>query len=125
MPTYRYHCSACFKTHIGSQLPGTMACNCNPARQIVGQRVIVPLSDALKAQVSPSQAATLRNTLCQRWGITNQSHGQHGANFSSNQTVANLINDIVNPVQGQLRSAVKTHVLNDYGYDIDAREMAG
>ena len=36
MTTYKYHCSVCFKTYIGPQLPATMTCNCQPPRQIIG-----------------------------------------------------------------------------------------
>ncbi|MEY4767333.1 MAG: hypothetical protein RI907_4006 [Pseudomonadota bacterium] len=126
MATYRYHCSACFKTYIGEQLGGPMTCNCTPAKQIVGKYYAdseVPLSSALKEEVSCTEAATRRNALCLRWGIDNKSHKQHGANFSGTQSMVNLIHDIVSPVQGLLRTAVRQHIINDYGYDIDTRKM--
>ena len=100
-----------------------MDCICTPPKKIVGVRIVTPLSDALTRLLSTGEAATLRNSLCTRWGIANKSHASHGANFSSNQTVANLINDIVTPVIGTLRNTVRTAVINAYQYDIDTSEM--
>ena len=123
MSSYRYSCNECGKTYLGAQLPGRMACNCNPARMISGTRIVTPLSADLLAQVNTSQAATLRSQYCTRWGIDNKSHASHGSNFSSSQTVVNLINDIVSPVSGTLRDSVRRAVMTDFGYDIDSREM--
>jgi hypothetical protein len=114
------------KTYIGPSLSGPMTCNCTPARQIVGRvyQVIVPLSDALLEELSTAEAAIWRANACRRWGITNKSHKSHGSNFSSNQTVVNLINDIVTPVQGDLRRTVREAVIEEFGYDIDTQGMA-
>ena len=123
MASYKYQCLDCFKTYIGAQLPGRMSCNCNPAKQISGVRIVTPLSAELLEQVSSSEAATRRDYFCTRWGIANKSHKQHGTNFSSNQTVVSLINDIVSPVTGELRRTVRAAVIQDFGYDIDTQEM--
>ena len=124
MASYKYQCLDCFKTHIGAQLPGRMSCNCNPPKLISGVRIVTPLSPELLEQVSSSEAATRRNAFCTRWGIANKSHKQHGTNFSSNQTVVSLINDIVSPVTGELRRTVREAVIHDFGYDIDTQEMS-
>lgn len=125
MASYRYQCLECGKTYLGPALAtGTMSCNCVPPKMIRGTLIYTPLSDALQEILPIDKANKLRNELCQRWGIPNKSHATHGANFSSNQTLVNLINNIVIPVQGQLRTTVRQLVIQDYGYDIDTKEMA-
>lgn len=125
MPSYRYHCADCFKTYIGPQLPNKMTCNCAKPKKISGTLHIIqiPLSEELLEILNSSQAAKMRNALCQNWGIINKSHVQHGANFSSNQTVVNLIHDIVSPVTGALRHIVRDAIIRDYRYDIDSQQM--
>jgi hypothetical protein len=123
MASYRYQCLDCGKTHVGPQLPGRMTCNCAPAKLITGVRIVTPLTPELLETISSSEAATRRNAFCTRWGIDNKSHKQHGSNFSSNQTVVSLINDIVGPVTGELRNTVRAHVIRDFGYNIDSKEM--
>lgn len=124
MSDYKYQCLDCFKTYIGPQLPGKMACNCVPSKAISGVKVVKPLSDALLREISSGEAATMRSAMCTRWQITNKSHVSHGSNFSSNQKVVNLILDIVNPVRGTLRATVRAAVIAEYGFDIDTQEMA-
>lgn len=124
MADYKYKCLECFKTYIGPQLPAKMTCNCSPAKQIAGVKVVRPLSDALLRAITSGEAATLRAELCTRWQIENKSHVSHGANFSSNQKVVNLIMDIVGPVKGGLRNTVRQAAIADFGYDIDTGEMA-
>lgn len=123
MSLYRYSCNECAKTYIGTQLPDPMQCNCTPAKKIRGILLETPLSDALTEEISTSKAATLRSSMCAKWGITSKSHVSHGANFSSNQTVVNLINDIVKPVQGDLRESVRRLVIREFSYDINSRKM--
>lgn len=123
MASYRYSCEECGKTYRGAQLPARMACNCQPARLITGIRIATPLSPDLLAIVGTSEGATRRAFYCTRWGIANKSHASHGANFSSNQTLVNLINDIVTPVIGELRRSVRTAIMTDFSYDIDTGEM--
>lgn len=123
MASYRYQCLDCGKTYLGPQLPGRMTCNCTPPKQISGTRIVTPLSAELLETISSSEAATRRSLYCRRWGIPNKSHVSHGSNFSSNQTVVNLINDIVSPVTGELRRAVRDLVAKDFSYDIDSKEM--
>jgi len=123
MANYRYHCSVCFKTYIGKQLPGKMKCNCDPPKEIAGERLVTPLSDELLRVVKSSEAATLRNQLCTRWGIENKSHAVHGSNFAGNVTLANLIHNIVAPVKGDLYNTVRETIIRDYSYDIETKEM--
>ena len=123
MNSYRYFCSECGKTYRGVQLPTLMTCNCEPTKLISGTRIVTPLSAELLANVSTSVAATTRASYCTRWRIPNKSHTSHGTNFSSNQTLVNLINDIVTPVIGELRRSVRTAIMTDFGYDIDTGEM--
>lgn len=120
---YRYFCGECGKTYVGPQLPGKMTCNCTPPRQISGTLIVTPLSDALLAVLSISEATDLRRELCSRWGIANKSHNTHGSNFSGNQTVVQLIHNIIAPVQGDLWDRVRAHVINDYSYDINTQQM--
>ncbi len=82
------------------------------------------LSSELAASISSGNAAKLRGQLCQKWGITNKSHVSHGSNFSSNQTVASLLNDITAPLRGSLRTEVRDLIISDYGYDIDTQMMS-
>ena len=123
---YRYHCQDCGKTYIGEPTPG-MLCNCTPAKVMTGTPYVVqgpPLSDELQQLYSISQAATKRAELCNLWGIANKSHAQHGSNFSGNQTLAQLILNIVAPVQAtQERARVRQLVIQKYHYDIDSQRM--
>jgi hypothetical protein len=123
MASYKYQCRECGKTYVGLQLPARMSCNCTPAKQITGVRTSTLLSPDLLEVVNSSEAATRRARLCQRWQIPNKSHASHGANFSSNQKVVNLIQDIVAPVTGELRRSVRAAIITDFFYDIDTREM--
>lgn len=128
MAKFRYQCLDCGKTYIGPQLAGGMECSCDDARtggkkKSRGTRIVTPLSNALLEVVSVSESATRRDALCTRWGIKNKSHEQHGSNFSSNQTMVNLIHNIVQPVTGELYESVRRHIIRDYAYDISTREM--
>ena len=129
MPSYRYQCLDCGKTHIGAEIVSGMICNCSPPKRIKGRKMRdvvlerAPLSDELLTEVSAKEAQKLRTTLCQRWGINNKSHQSHGANFSSSQTVVNLIHDITGPVQGGLINSVRAAIIKDYGYDYLTGEM--
>lgn len=128
MPDYRYSCASnsCGKVYIGPRPSIVPMCCCATPKKMKGvpfTMPVSPLSEALTEQLSTDEAANLRGTLCKRWGITNKSHKSHGSNFSSNQTVANLINDIVAPVQGLLRAEVRQAVLEMYSYDIDTQMM--
>ena len=120
---YRYFCDVCGKTYVGTPLPGKMTCNCSPARQITGTMVVTPLSDALLTVYSISNATALRGQLCANWGITNKSHATHGANFSGNQTLVQLISNIVGPVSSQDWERVRALVIRDYNYDISTQRM--
>jgi hypothetical protein len=102
-----------------------MKCNCTPPREIVGIKIVMSLSPALREVLSPKDAAKLRAKLCRDWGITSKSHPAHGANCSSNQTVVQLINDIVSPVTGELRERVRNQVIVEYKYDIISQQMVG
>ena len=104
-----------------------MTCNCDPPRVLIGtpyQPVMVPLSAQLQTPLNITQATERRELLCSRWGIINKSHKQHGSNFSGSQTLAQLINNIVEPLQqGTERERVRGLVLRDFDYDIDTRMM--
>ncbi len=129
MPSYRYQCLECGKTHIGVEIVSGMICNCHPPKRIKGMKmreVIIerkPLSDELLTEISAKEAPKLRDSLCRRWGINNKSHKSHGSNFSSNQTLVNLIEDITSPVQGGLIAVVRAAIIEDYGYDYITGEM--
>jgi len=125
MATYRYHCSECGKTYIGEPNPG-LKCNCNPAKTMIGSPYIAPpapLSPQLLVQLKIEDANALRAKLCKDWDIKNFSHKTHGSNFSGSQTVVQLINNIVEKLDGQTREDVKAHVIQDYQYDIDTKSM--
>ncbi len=130
MPDYRYQCLDCGTTYIGPQLDGGMTCGCVPAKSIrgtfygVGVTHVKPLSDELLESLSVSEAGKVRSALCLEWGIPNKSHAFHGSNFSSNQTLVNLINNIVEPVRGGLLITVRQKVRQKYGYDIETQMMA-
>ncbi|MDE2596829.1 MAG: hypothetical protein KGL44_08135 [Sphingomonadales bacterium] len=84
-----------------------------------------PLSAELQQLYTISQATTKRAELCTLWGITNKSHAQHGSNFSGNQTLAQLILNIVAPIQAaHERARVRQLVIQAYHYDIDSQRMA-
>jgi hypothetical protein len=116
----------CGKTYIGPQAPG-MTCNCMPPKLMIGTPVASvarPLSQELQQLYTIGNATQLRAQLCQRWGIVNKSHAQHGSNFSGNQTLAQLIQNIVSPIQAPVeRSRVKALIIREYGYDIDTQAM--
>lgn len=125
MPQYRYSCNECGKTYIGPAQPG-MTCNCTPARILIGTPyapAAPPLSDDLLVQLNIQNATQRRADLCRRWGIENKSHKTHGANFSAPQSLVQLINNIVEPLQGADRERVRQLVITDYQYDIDTRMM--
>lgn len=82
-----------------------------------------PLSAELLESKRIQDANELRAELCTRWGIANFSHGTHGANFSAPQTVVQLINNIVERLEGATRERVKQAVIRDYQYDIDTKSM--
>ena len=123
MPSYKYKCIACFKTYIGPELQTPIMCNCTPPKRMHGIRQQSPISDDLKQIISISEAATMRRKFCEKWNIPNKSHATHGSNFSSNQRIVDLINDIVVPVQGSLRTSVRQLVISEFRYDIDSCEM--
>ncbi|MCV4262544.1 hypothetical protein [Pseudomonas capsici] len=125
MANYRYHCSDCGKTYIGPELNSVMMCLCTPQKKMLGQRLQTPLSDELLQTISISEATQMRKTFCQRWNIPNKSHTTHGANFSKNQKLVDLIMDIVAPVTGTLRTSVRQLVISEFRYDIDSKEMIG
>lgn len=104
-----------------------MTCNCPPPRNVmIGTPYVapaVPLSDALLESKSIQDATALRSELCERWAITNFSHKTHGSNFSSPQTVVQLIHNIVEKLEGPTRARVRLRVIDDYQYDIDKRSM--
>lgn len=130
----RYQCLDCGKTYIGPKIEGGMVCNCTPAKTITKSTTVqmgpsaasgpvLTLRPPLTDNVLSSEAASVRNALCTRYGIANKSHKSHGSNFSSNQTLANLIGDIVAPVTGELRTRVRQAIIDDYSYDIDSGTM--
>jgi hypothetical protein len=121
--SWRYACNECGKTYIGEKLPGSMTCLCSPPRSISGQKIITPLSAELLTSLSIHQATVLRGQLCADWGIENKSHATHGSNFAGNQTVVQLIHNILTPVTGAARDHARQRIRVTYGYDPDAREM--
>lgn len=123
MPTYNYRCNDCGKTHVGTTAPSSLSCNCIPPKLMTGRMIATPLSAELLEVLDINAATTRRALFCTQWSIPNKSHGSHGANFSGNQKLVDLINDIVSPVQGQLRVTVRQRIIDDYGYDIDSRGM--
>lgn len=129
MPIMKYQCLVCFKTYIGESLGGDMICNCQPPKSIKGTvyalsaPIVPPLSDELTQLYSADQAAQLRDKLCSQWGMPNKSHKAHGKNFSSPQTLVNLIHDIVSVLQGGLRNQVRQMIIKQYNYDIDTQMM--
>lgn len=129
MPDYRYSCASnnCGSVYIGPKPSMAPMCCCDTPKKMVGAAYKTPLpslSDELAEVLSSGEAASKRTALCKRWGITNKSHKAHGSNFSSNQTLARLICDIVAPVEGEVRAQVRQAVLDDYSYDIDTNMMA-
>jgi hypothetical protein len=120
---YRYYCDKCGKTYVGPMLSGKMECNCQPPRQISGTELVTPLSAELLQDLDITAANELRNRLCTAWGIKNKSHTTHGSNFSGNQTVIQLINNIIKPVEGDLWEKVRAHIIRDYSYDINSGKM--
>lgn len=129
MASYRYQCLDCGKTYIGVELVGGMTCNCKPPKKIDGLKlrdvVIVrkPLSAELLTELSVKEAAAMREKLCKDLGINNKSHKSHGSNFSSNQTLVKLIEDITTPVTGGLIVEVRAKIIKAYGYDYVTGEM--
>jgi hypothetical protein len=127
MADYRYHCSNCGKTYIGPASPGMM-CTCAPPKQMIGSPYVTqaaPLSPELLAVLNIDAATKRRTELCAAWGVKNKSHSSHGSNFSGNQTLAQLINNIVEPVQGSAeRGRVKALIIEQFQYDIDTQQMA-
>jgi len=120
---YRYYCDKCGTTYIGPMLPNKMECNCKPPKQIAGTEIVTPLSAALLQDLDITAANELRGRLCTAWDIKNKSHATHGSNFSSNQTVIQLINNIIQPVTGELWEKVRAHIIRDYNYDINSGKM--
>ena len=120
---FRYFCDWCGKCHIGARLPGTMTCNCQPPRQISGLMLTKPLTKELTTPMSASEAYNLRAVLCKSWGIKNKTHDLHKGSYDSNQTLVQLITNIVEPVSendwGRVRGLVKTR----YNYDITTGGM--
>jgi hypothetical protein len=113
------------KTYIGPPNPG-IQCNCIPPKTMIGKLVataVIPLSDDLQESLSIKVATERRAQLCQAWGIDNKSHKQHGSNFSSPQTLVNLINNIVEPVQGADRERVRGLIIEQFQYDINSKLM--
>lgn len=82
-----------------------------------------PLSQELQVQLNIQNATDKRAELCQLWGIDNKSHKTHGANFSAPQSLVQLINNIVEPLQGADRERVRQLCITKYQYDIDTRLM--
>lgn len=125
MALYRYACNECGKTYIGEPRPGMM-CNCHPPHIMIGTPYVAraaPLSQALLQSLRIQQATELRGELCARWGIDNYSHSTHGSNFAGSQTVVQLINNIVEKLDGATRARVRLRVIADYQYDIDTKSM--
>ncbi len=103
-----------------------MFCNCAPPKVMIGTPYIpkvAPISDELKEQLKIQDATEKRAELCQLWGIDNKSHKTHGSNFSAPQSLMQLINNIVDPVQGADRERVRQLVIKKYSYDIDTQMM--
>lgn len=103
-----------------------MMCNCRPPRVMIGTPYVArtaPLSAELLESKRIQDANELRAELCRRWGITNFSHATHGSNFSAPQTVVQLINNIVERLDGATRERVKQLVIREYRYDIDTQSM--
>lgn len=123
MPTYKYQCLECLKTYIGPELLRPIMCNCTPPKKMHGVRQQSPLSAELIKIINISDARKMRVDFCSRWNITNKSHATHGSNFSGNQKVVDLINDIVSTVQGGLRISVRQLIISEFSYDIDTCEM--
>jgi hypothetical protein len=122
--TYRYSCSECGATYIGEQVVGK---TCGSGHKMTGSPYVMkaaPLSDELKHSYSITEATKLRGELCSMWKIANKSHKAHGSNFSGNQTLEQLIQNIVEPVaEGAERERVKLLCIGKYQYDFDVRAM--
>lgn len=123
---YRYQCLDCGKTYIGLPSPGMM-CNCVPAKPMIGTQIKEQpklLSADLQEVYDIGKATKKRGELCAAWGIANKSHKSHGSNFAGNQTLAQLIQNIVAPVTavGE-RQRVRLLIIQQYGYDIDLQGM--
>lgn len=124
MTVYRYTCAECAATYIGEQVTGK---TCGSGHAMTGSPYVVkmtPLSKELKESYSITEATKLRTELCQLWGIDNKSHKTHGSNFSGNQTLAQLIQNIVDPVaEGAERERIRGLCITRYKYDFDDRSM--
>ena len=82
-----------------------------------------PLSEELLQPLRIQQANERRGELCARWRISNFSHNTHGANFAGSQTLVQLINNIVEKLDGATRERVRQQVIDEYQYDIDKKAM--
>lgn len=124
MTVYRYSCSECGATYIGEQLTSP---TCGSGHKMTGSPYVVkmaPLSSELQQSLSITEATKKRTELCKLWGIANKSHKTHGSNFSGNQTLAQLIQNIVEPVaEGAERERIKLLCIALYHYDFDDRVM--
>lgn len=122
---YRYSCSECGATYIGEQIVGK---TCGSGHKMTGSPYtmpVTPLSSELTQSYSITEATKLRGELCTLWNITNKSHKTHGSNFSGNQTLQQLIQNIVEPVaEGAERDRVRLLCIAKYHYDFDARAMS-
>ena len=128
---FRYHCSDCGKTLIldGTATPDQKRCNCTPAKTMVGRAhsiPVPPLSREMTELLSVKDAEKKRAELCSEWGIANKSHKSHGSNFSSNQTLKNLIHNILEVVTGEDQlDRIHGLVARRYRYDIYTQSMIG
>jgi len=97
-----------------------------PAKLMIGAPYVppvIPLSRELLEQLNIQNATDRRGRLCQEWGIVSHSHRTHGSNFSAPQTLVQLINNIVEPLQGAERQRVRDLVITQFSCDIDTQTM--
>lgn len=75
------------------------------------------LSGELKTSYSIKEQPDVRKQVSSVMGITDKGHKTHGSNFSSPQTLKQIIDNLFMPITGTQRDVAAEAIIEAYGYD--------
>lgn len=98
---------------------GFCSADCNSKRpdKVKALTVVFTAPDALQESVAAgAETAKYRRTMAALLGIKDKNHAPHGSNFNQAQSKWQIIANLMEPVQGDLRTTAEATLNNTYGW---------
>jgi hypothetical protein len=92
-------------------------CNAKRPDKAKALTVVFAVPDALQESVAAgAETARYRRDMAKLLNIKDKNHAPHGSNFNQAQSKWQIIANLMEPVQGDLRTTAETTLNNTYGW---------